>query len=166
MQQRQADAASVFTDSPVTRRPRIQTCSRARPGSSIVDISTRAVKHVVALAKALASPPTVVLANVDVPLLQRVAVTMGAQGVARYHAENAEIMCKDARRLLKRADLDFDEEIHVGDIADTLLKIAKKRRADLIVMGSHGQGLIRGMFLGSVSTKVIAGASTPVTIVR
>ena len=47
------------------------------------DISTRAVKHVVALAKALASPPTVVLANVDAPLLQRVAVTMGAQGVAR-----------------------------------------------------------------------------------
>lgn len=130
------------------------------------EISTRAVKYVIALAKELASPPRVILANVDIPLMQRAAVAMGAKAVEAYHAESARGMCKDARRLLKRADLDFDEEIHVGDIADTLLKIAKKRRADLIVMGSHGQGLIRGMFLGSVSTKVIAGASTPVTIVR
>lgn len=130
------------------------------------DISTRAVKHVVALAKALASPPTVVLANVDAPLLQRVAVTMGAQGVARYHAENAEIMCKDARRLLKRAGLLHDEEIHVGDIADVLLKVAAKRKVDLIVMGSHGNGPFRGMFLGSVSAKVISSTTIPVTIVR
>lgn len=31
------------TDSPVSRRPRIQTCSIARPGSAIVASSTRAV---------------------------------------------------------------------------------------------------------------------------
>lgn len=130
------------------------------------DISTRAVKHVVALAKALAEPPTVVLANVDVPLLQRVAVTMGAQAVARYHAENADIMCKEARRLLKRAGVPLVEEIHIGDVAEVLLTVARKRKVDLIVMGSHGSGPIRGMFLGSVSAKVISNTTVPVTIVR
>ncbi len=130
------------------------------------DISTRAVKHVTALAKALAKPPAVVLANVDLPLLQRVAVTMGAQTVARYHAENADIMCRQARRLLKRAGIAFVEEIHVGDVAGVLLSVARKHKADLIVMGSHGSGPIRGMFLGSVSAKVISSTTVPVTIVR
>jgi nucleotide-binding universal stress UspA family protein len=130
------------------------------------DISLRAVKHVIGLTKALANPPQVILTSVDIPLLQRVAVTMGAQGVARYHAENAEAMCGKARRMLHRARIAFDEEIHVGDVADMVLKIAKKRRADLIVMGSHGSGPLRGMFLGSVSAKVIAHTTVPVTIVR
>ncbi len=130
------------------------------------DISLRAVKHVIALSKQLAKPPQVILGNVDVPLLQRVAVTLGAQGVARYHAENAEAMCGKARRMLRRAGFAFEEEIHVGDVADVLLGIAKKRRVDLIVMGSHGNGPLRGMFLGSVSAKVISHTTLPVTIVR
>ncbi|MBF6024682.1 universal stress protein [Lysobacter niastensis] len=130
------------------------------------DISLRAVKHVIALSKQLAKPPQVILGNVDVPLLQRVAVTLGAQGVARYHAENAEAMCGKVRRMLRRAGLAFEEEIHVGDVADVLLGIAKKRRVDLIVMGSHGNGPLRGMFLGSVSAKVISHTTLPVTIVR
>ncbi|MDI9239730.1 universal stress protein [Lysobacter sp. LF1] len=130
------------------------------------DISLRAVKYVLALRKELAKPPTVILANVDQPLLQRVAVTMGAQAVARYHAENADAMCNAARRMLRRARIDFLEAIHVGDVPDTLLALSKKHRADQIVMGSHGNGAIRGMFLGSVSAKVIAGSTVPVTIVR
>ncbi|HZX78123.1 universal stress protein [Lysobacter sp.] len=130
------------------------------------EISTRAVKHAIALNKALSKPLQVVLANVDEPLLQRVAVTMGAKAVERYHAENAEAMCRDARRMLKRAGIAFEEEIHVGDVPDTLLKIARKHRVDQIVMGSHGSGPFRGMFLGSVSAKVISNTSVPVTIVR
>lgn len=130
------------------------------------DISTRAVKHVLALRKELAKPPTVILANVDEPLLQRVAVAMGAKAVERYHAENADAMCDPARRLLRRARLDFVEETHVGDVPKTLLALAKKHRVDLIVMGSHGSGPFRGMFLGSVSAKVISNSTLPVTIVR
>ncbi|HEY0502072.1 MAG TPA: universal stress protein [Lysobacter sp.] len=130
------------------------------------DVSLRAVKHVLALRKELAKPPRVILANVDVPLLQRVAVTMGAQGVARYHAENADAMLGAARQQLRRARLEFLEEVHVGDIPKTLLALAKKHRVDVIVMGSHGNGPFRGMFLGSVSAKVISNTTVPVTIVR
>ena len=68
--------------------------------------------------------------------------------------------------MLRRARVDFLESIHVGDVPDTLLSLVKKHRADVIVMGSHGNGPIRGMFLGSVSAKVIAGSPVPVTIVR
>jgi nucleotide-binding universal stress UspA family protein len=130
------------------------------------DVSSRAVKYVVNLARQLARPPRIVLVNVDLPLLQRVAVIMGARAVEQFHAENAKIMTRDARRTLARAKLAFDEELRVGDVASTILEIAKKRRVDQIVMGSHGDGPLRGMFLGSVSTKVIARGTLPVTIVR
>jgi len=54
-----------------------------------------------------------------------------------------------------------------GNIAEEILKIAKKKTIDLIVIGSqglHGIGKIKS--LGSVSRKVSELASCPVLIVR
>jgi nucleotide-binding universal stress UspA family protein len=54
-----------------------------------------------------------------------------------------------------------------GNVAEEILKVAKKKKADLIVIGSqglHGVGKIRS--LGSVSRKVSELASCPVLIVR
>jgi nucleotide-binding universal stress UspA family protein len=53
-----------------------------------------------------------------------------------------------------------------GDPADSILNVAKKEKADLIVLGSRGFGDLRGLFLGSVSHKVAAHATCPVTTVK
>jgi len=45
-----------------------------------------------------------------------------------------------------------------GDPADEILKNAKSRGIDLIVMGSRGLGKFSGVILGSVSTKVLSHA--------
>ena len=41
-----------------------------------------------------------------------------------------------------------------GDPAQEILKFAKNRKVDMIVMGKGGQGIIKGLLLGSVSRKV------------
>jgi nucleotide-binding universal stress UspA family protein len=41
-----------------------------------------------------------------------------------------------------------------GDPAESIIKVAQKKKADLIVMGSRGLGNLEGVFLGSVSHKV------------
>ena len=41
-----------------------------------------------------------------------------------------------------------------------------RQQGDIVVMGSHGRGSVKGLLLGSVSSKVIAQAELPVTIVR
>jgi nucleotide-binding universal stress UspA family protein len=54
-----------------------------------------------------------------------------------------------------------------GNIAEEILKVAKKKAADLIVIGSQGlHGISRLKTLGSVSRKVSELASCPVLIVR
>jgi nucleotide-binding universal stress UspA family protein len=56
--------------------------------------------------------------------------------------------------------------LDVGVPAQQIARLAKSRRVDLIVMGTHGRtGLTRAL-LGSVATRVIAIASCPVLTVR
>jgi nucleotide-binding universal stress UspA family protein len=47
-----------------------------------------------------------------------------------------------------------------------ILKTAKKRRCDLIVMGSHGRSGISRLLLGSVTSQVLAQAGIPVMVCR
>lgn len=54
-----------------------------------------------------------------------------------------------------------------GNIAEEILKVAKKKAVDLIVIGSQGlHGVSKIKSLGSVSRKVSELASCPVLIVR
>jgi nucleotide-binding universal stress UspA family protein len=43
---------------------------------------------------------------------------------------------------------------------------ARRRGCDLIVMASHGRGGLKGLLLGSETTKVLANSKTPVLVTR
>lgn len=49
---------------------------------------------------------------------------------------------------------------------DRIARVARSKRADLIVMGTHGRSGLSKFFLGSVAERVIALASCPVLTVR
>lgn len=53
-----------------------------------------------------------------------------------------------------------------GTPADRIVRAAKSRRADMIVMGTHGRGAVAKFFLGSVAGRVVATAACPVLTVR
>jgi nucleotide-binding universal stress UspA family protein len=64
------------------------------------------------------------------------------------------------------SELNVDTQLLFGNnAARELLRLAKERGADAIVMGSHGRGRFGGMMLGSVSQRVIHDATVPVIIV-
>ena len=130
------------------------------------EISLRAAKFVVALNREMAKPSKVTLLAVDPPPFPGVETRIGTNAVRQLHEESLESMLKDARRSLSRAKLELVERAEIGDISETIIKVARQDKVDLIVLGSHGRGAVKGILLGSVSSKVIAQSEIPVTIVR
>lgn len=51
-----------------------------------------------------------------------------------------------------------------GDVAKDILDAAAEHSADLIVIGSRGQNMVRGLFLGSVAREVIRLSMLPVRL--
>jgi nucleotide-binding universal stress UspA family protein len=85
-------------------------------------------------------------------------------------------MARGGRALLERArktankrgvgvDTAFYEPV-AKRVADTVLSEAKKWRADLIVMGTHGRRGVRRLVLGSDAEHVVRLAEVPVLLVR
>jgi len=52
------------------------------------------------------------------------------------------------------------------DVAYTIVDVALRLEADLIVMGASGMGSIKAFVLGSVSNEVLRKSACPVTIVH
>ncbi|HWQ13325.1 MAG TPA: universal stress protein [Roseiflexaceae bacterium] len=66
-----------------------------------------------------------------------------------------------------RADhLAVRTRVLAGSPAERLLEAADEEHADLIVMATHGRGGWRRLWLGSVASKVVEGATAPVLLVR
>jgi nucleotide-binding universal stress UspA family protein len=69
----------------------------------------------------------------------------------------------DAERAIP---LTLTSEVVVGHPAETIIETAKRRRADLVALGSHGYGGFKRFLLGSVSFAVASHAPCSVEIVR
>lgn len=67
---------------------------------------------------------------------------------------------------LKRAKVKAKALLLKGTAHGQIVRAAKNRRADMIVIGTHGRTGISKLLMGSVAGRVIAEASCPVLTVR
>jgi universal stress protein A len=74
------------------------------------------------------------------------------------------------RRLQQLAEegygLDIDIDLSEGEPAAEILKVARDRHCDLIVMGTHGRTGLRHLLMGSIAEKVVRKAGCPVLTAR
>jgi nucleotide-binding universal stress UspA family protein len=56
--------------------------------------------------------------------------------------------------------------VRSSDVSDALLKAARKAKADLIVMASHGRAGIKRVLLGSETLQVLTHSAIPVLVIR
>jgi nucleotide-binding universal stress UspA family protein len=85
--------------------------------------------------------------------------------------KNAKGILTDAKALAQRAGLKADAHLlevkAAGDrVADLVTRFARKWKADLIVVGTHGRRGVSRVFLGSVAESVSRLAPVPVLLVR
>ncbi len=77
-----------------------------------------------------------------------------------------QTLLNEALQELSNTRLDVREKLEEGPEAESILNIAKKCQADLILMGTRGHGTLKGLLVGSVSRKVIHHSSCPVMVVH
>ena len=57
-------------------------------------------------------------------------------------------------------------EVLFGPPASAIIKAAETNKADLIVMGTHGHGVVMHVLMGNVAERVVRTASCPVLTLR
>ena len=53
-----------------------------------------------------------------------------------------------------------------GIAHEQIIRFARSKRVDVVVMGTHGRSGLAKLFLGSVAGRVVSGATSPVLTVR
>ena len=56
--------------------------------------------------------------------------------------------------------------IKTGAPAEIIVQTAKERNCDLVVMGTHGQGIIADVLIGSTAKRVVRQSPIPVLVIR
>ncbi len=85
-----------------------------------------------------------------------------------------EKMAKETREILERTrdkaakeDVPCETIVHIGGQPhEFIVKEAKEKNIDLIVMGSHGRTGLKRLFMGSVTEKVIGYTDSLVLVVK
>jgi nucleotide-binding universal stress UspA family protein len=81
----------------------------------------------------------------------------------KYHEEHRQIQAIAER--FRQMGLEATALLVQGATAETILKEAAKLKVGMVVMGSHGRGMMRHLLVGSVSEDVIRRSLVPVLVV-
>ena len=83
-----------------------------------------------------------------------------------YQERGADSQLGSARRIVEIAGVDAEYVDVVGDAAEVLLDAVDETGADLLVVGSRGEGRAGRLLHGSVSTKVLHHAPCTTLVVK
>jgi nucleotide-binding universal stress UspA family protein len=80
--------------------------------------------------------------------------------------QDAQSTLEFAQRHCAQNGILFERKIAFGDPGHIIVKFAKDKKFDIIVMGARGRGALKEIFFGSVSNYVLHKANVPVLIVK
>ena len=127
--------------------------------------SRSAIDFVATRASLLGKHPDIELLNVQTPptFLQKL---FSRETLDEHTAKEAENTFIPIRKIFKSEGMTAREKVKVGVPADTIAEEAAEFQPDLIIMGSRGLSAYQGLFMGSVTTGVLAQTTTPMLILR
>lgn len=136
------------------------------------ELAGKSAAHAVALAKALKAKVTAFHAYPEyrAVLLYEYVGPVNAMSRRDYVAaakETAEGYLAKVTKAARAAGRETDSVTVASDYPhEAIIRAAKRKGCDLIIMASHGRRGVSGLLLGSVTQKVLTHSKIPVLVVR
>ena len=108
----------------------------------------------------------IVVLNVQPPVPGRVKTMLGSATVSAYHADESKKVIDPIERFLKRHKLQYRSLSVVGSPAVEVVRVAKREKVHMVVMGTHGHGILGRALMGSVAQRVVTDSEVPVLLVK
>jgi nucleotide-binding universal stress UspA family protein len=129
------------------------------------EVSLRALRSLMAQLAWYREPPELHLLFVHPPI----PIALATQHVDRaaldaYYREEGEQALAGARAELDAAGLAYTPHLHVGPVAECIVKRARELGCHLICMGTHGRGALGNVLVGSTVAKVLHLSPLPVLL--
>ncbi len=136
----------------------------ATDGSSF---TRKALDYLVRQRKMFVDGNDLVIVNVCAGIPGRVTHHIGSDVVKSYYAEEAAKVIEPIQALFAEHGIsNYTTDLRQGRAAEEILRAAREQGADLIVMGTHGHGMLKRALMGSIATKVIAESEIAVLLVQ
>lgn len=104
--------------------------------------------------------------NVQAPIPPRARAAVGKEVVDEYHTAEAKKVFEPIMKFLDKHDVVATNEWKVGEPAAEIASAAKRRKSHIILMGTHGHGVLGRILMGSVAQRVITESDIPVLLVK
>lgn len=135
------------------------------------ELSGKAVRHAIGLARALGAKLTAFYASPEYPTpIVSEGIVLEPISLAEYEArakEQAKAILEPVVAQARAAGVDCDTAHSIASSPwEAILETARKVNADAITMASHGRRGLSALLLGSETSRVLTHSKLPVIIVR
>ncbi|MBA2849590.1 universal stress protein [Thermosulfuriphilus ammonigenes] len=125
--------------------------------------SLEALKQGLSLAKANQAQVTALYV---VPRGEEFIEVFTLKSVKEAFYQEGEKVLEKARKIAQEMGVSLNTRITEGRPPEEIVEVAKNLGCDLIVMGSHGHGMLGKLLIGSCTERVLAMAPCPVLVVK
>ncbi len=147
----------------------VRVFERVLYATDFSDVSKKALGYVKQLKEAGAKE-VVVLHVIDIGEFARTALDEGgALDIKKLERDMDEHTTREMGQIeteLKRSGMNAKLRVERGVPLRTILMVEEEEDVSVVVLGSHGKGLVQEIFLGSVSEGVIRKSIKPVLVIR
>ena len=136
------------------------------------DLARKGLDHGLALAKMLGAKVTVLTVSEPMrPDAARAAQIAGIENAAIRYDQQIDYLMKDRFAFIEQHAREHDIAVELtheidDSPAEAIVRVAKLRNCDLIVMSSHGRRGVQKMLLGSQTSEVLVKTTIPVLVIR
>jgi nucleotide-binding universal stress UspA family protein len=126
--------------------------------------SVNAANYTISLARQIGAKVTIVHCYEWMPSITEVPSPL-IKDLDAVCKKKADDVLKTAEEIFRDRGVDYTLETILGSPGKVLVELAKGKQYDLIIMGSKGHSDIAGIFIGSVTHRLVNAMYCPVLVV-